>query len=123
MSKTVEIRSGDKSELLKYFKKIPVFSESQSTSLIVDVAFLGGLLIVNTTNSKKTQLKKNTVEKKKYLKAHCAEAIDLVFETYKSVKLKKFGRCNRGKRVRRKVESISLAPTIGNRFCKLGTVD
>ena len=56
LPKNGEVGSGDKTELLKCFKKISAFSESQSTPPIVDTASLEGLLIVNMTKLKKNRL-------------------------------------------------------------------
>ena len=47
---------------------------------------------------------------KKYSEAYYTECIDFAFDIYISVSLKTVARRNRGKGVRSKVESNSLAP-------------
>ena len=124
LSKNGEMRSGTKADLLKCFNLEP-FNDFQTKKQKVDAACQEGSVLVNMTKPKKNQTFLSycndifAEEIKKYANYYQCERTDLVFDTYKSVSLKAAARLKRGKGVRRKVETSSIAPTNWHAFLRI----
>ena len=122
LSKNTEMRSGDKSQLAQYLDQL---SNNQVQIPKVLAGVLEGSVLVNMLKPKKNQTfegycidtVKPTIQK--YVTEYNAQRMDIVFNTYKKDSLKSQTRLKRGKGIRRKVQTNSIAPTNWKAFLRI----
>ena len=122
LSKNTEMRSGDKSQLAQFLDQL---SNNQVQIPKVLAGVLEGSVLVNMLKPKKNQTfegycidtVKPTIQK--YVTEYNAQRMDIVFDTYKKDSLKSQTRLKRGKGIRRKVQTNSIAPTNWKAFLRI----
>ena len=122
LSKNTEMRSGDKSQLVKCLDQL---SNNQVQVPKVLAGVFERSVLVNMLKPKKNQTFEryyiDTVqpEIQKYVTEYNAQRMDNVFDTYKKDSLKSQTRLERGKGIRRKVQTNSIAPTNWKAFLRI----
>ena len=112
LSKNTEMRSGDMSQLVKCLDQI-----SNNQVQVLKAGVLEGSVLVNMLKPKNNQTFEGycivTVKPaiQKYVAEYNAQRMDIVFDTYKKDSLKNQTRLKRGKGIKRKVQTNSIAPT------------
>ena len=112
LSKNTEMRLGDKSQLVKCLDQI-----SNNQVQVPKAGVLEGSVLVNMLKLKNKQTFEeyciDTVKPaiQKYVTEYNAQRMDIVFDTYKKDSLKNQTRLKRGKGIKRKVQTNSIAPT------------
>ena len=108
------VRSGEKSDLLKYLQR----TAPQSHLPSISVAGLELSVLVNMSKSKKNQTFGNYFSEMLILQLQTfmtqeydAQRMDVVFNTYKQVSLKSLARKKRGNAIQYKVQMNSIALT------------
>ena len=121
LTKCGEMRSGEKSDLLKCLQPTPLQSHLPSVS----AAALEGSLLVNMIKPKKDQTFDDyyseilILQLQKYMREYDAQKIDVVFDSYKQVSLKSSARTKRGKDIQHKVQVNSITPTNWQAFLRI----
>ena len=114
LSKNTEMRSGDKSQLVKCLDQL---SNNPVQVPKVLAGVLEGSVLVNMLKLKKNRTFEacciDTVKPaiQKYVTEYNAQPMDIVFDTYKKDSLKSQTRLKCGKSIRRKVQTSSIAQT------------
>ena len=122
LSKNTEMRSGDKSQLVKCLDQL---SNNQVQVPKVLAGVLEGSVLVNMLKPKKNQTFEgyciDTVKPaiQKYVTEYNAQRMDIVFDTYKKDSLKSQTRLKHGKGIRRKVQTNSIASTNWKAFLRI----
>ena len=122
LSKNKEMRSGDKSQLVKCLDQL---SNNQLQVPKVLVGVFERSVLVSVLKPKKNQTFEryciNIVqpEIQKYVTEYNAQRMDNVFLTYKKDSLKSQTRLKRGKGLRRRVQTNSIAPTNWKAFLRI----
>ena len=112
LSKNTEMRSGDMSQLVKCLDQI-----SNNQVQVLKAGVLEGSVLVNMLKPKNNQTFEGycivTVKPaiQKYVAEYNAQRMDIVFDTYKKDSLENQTRLKRGKGIKRKVQTNSIAPT------------
>ena len=113
LSKNTAMRSGDKSQLVKCLDQL---SNNKVQVPKVLAGVLEGSVLVNMLKLKKNRTFEayciDTVKPaiQKYVTEYNAQRMDIVFDTYKKDSLKSQTRLKRGKGIKRKVQTNSIAP-------------
>ena len=119
------MRSGEKSQLAKCLESTTVEDDPVIDLVNVSAAILEGSVLVNLVKPKKNQTFKLYCTEmvmpqvKKAIFAYQLTRIDIVFDRYINNSLKSETRSKRGKGLRRKVNTTSIAPTNWREFLRL----
>ena len=122
LSKNTEMRSGDQLQLVKCLGQL---SNNHVQVPKVLARVLEGSVLVNMLKPKKNQTFEgyciDTVKPaiQKHVTEYNAQRMDIVFDTYKKDRLKSQTRLKRGKGIRRKVQTNSIAPKNWKAFLRI----
>lgn len=124
LSKSGQLRSGEKAEILPQLKNLASDSEPAVEMPAVDAVVLEGSVLANQIKPNKNQTFSKYAEEvffpviTRYKKNSNASRVDVVYDTYPDISLKGTTRGKRGPGLRRKVHSTSVAPTNWKSFLR-----